>query len=51
MRKVLNSDYASMLALEFQKNPIVDEEAAFDIFPPYAPFFEHHIYHYERELP
>lgn len=31
---ILNSDFASMLALEFHKNPIVDEEAAFDIFPP-----------------
>ncbi|GJJ12277.1 hypothetical protein Clacol_006518 [Clathrus columnatus] len=32
---VINSDYASILALEFKKNPIIDEEAAFDIFPPY----------------
>lgn len=31
---VLNSEYASMLALEFNKNPVVNDEAAFDIFPP-----------------
>ncbi|KIJ44240.1 hypothetical protein M422DRAFT_104588, partial [Sphaerobolus stellatus SS14] len=31
---VLNSEYASMLALEFDRNPIIDEEAGFDIFPP-----------------
>lgn len=30
---VLNSEYASMLALEFGKNPVVDDEAAFDIYP------------------
>lgn len=47
MRKVLNSDYASMLALEFQKTPIVDEEAAFDIFPPYVTFFDHRIFYYD----
>ncbi|CDO72883.1 hypothetical protein BN946_scf185002.g68 [Trametes cinnabarina] len=31
---VLTSDYASLLALEFNRNPIVNDEAAFDIYPP-----------------
>ncbi|KAF8512881.1 initiation factor 2 [Hysterangium stoloniferum] len=30
---VLSAEYASMIALEFNKNPIVDDEAAFDLFP------------------
>ncbi|KAF9483859.1 initiation factor 2 [Pholiota conissans] len=31
---ILNSDYASLLADELGFNPIVDDEAAFDIHPP-----------------
>jgi len=30
---VLSSDDAYILAIEFNRNPIVDEEAAFDIYP------------------
>ena len=31
---VLSSDDASMLVMEFNKNPIVDDEAAFDLYAP-----------------
>ncbi|KAH9945968.1 initiation factor 2 [Epithele typhae] len=31
---MLNSEYASLLAMEFNRNPIVDDEAAFDIYTP-----------------
>ncbi|THH29643.1 hypothetical protein EUX98_g4544 [Antrodiella citrinella] len=31
---ILSSEYSSLLALEFNRNPIVDDEAAFDIHPP-----------------
>lgn len=31
---VLTSDYAALLAEEFGRNPIVNDEAAFDIYPP-----------------
>lgn len=31
---VLTSEYASLLAMEFNRNPIVNDEAAFDIHPP-----------------
>ncbi|TDL27302.1 initiation factor 2 [Rickenella mellea] len=34
---MLTSEYASLLAMEFNRNPVVDDEAAFDIYPPYAP--------------
>lgn len=30
---VLTSDDASLIALEFGFNPVVDEDAAFDIYP------------------
>lgn len=30
---VLTSDYAVLLAEEFGRNPIVNDEAAFDIYP------------------
>jgi translation initiation factor IF-2 len=30
---VLSSDDASLIALEFNRNPVVDDEAAFDIYP------------------
>ena len=33
---VLTSDYAVLLAEEFGRNPITDDEAAFDIYPPYV---------------
>ncbi len=33
---VLNAEYASLLAMEFNRNPIVNDEAAFDIYPPYV---------------
>lgn len=31
---VLTSEYASLIAMEFNRNPIVNDEAAFDIYPP-----------------
>ena len=31
---VLNADYAALLADEMGFNPIIDDEAAFDIHPP-----------------
>ena len=33
-RIVLTSDYAVLLAEEFGRNPVVDDETAFDIYPP-----------------
>lgn len=30
---VVSSDDAYVLALEFDRNPIVDDEAAFDLYP------------------
>lgn len=33
---VLTSDYAVLLAEELGFNPIVDDEAAFDIHPPFV---------------
>jgi translation initiation factor IF-2 len=33
---VLTAEYASLLAAEFDRNPIVNDEAAFDIHPPYV---------------
>ena len=30
---VLSSDDAYLLALEFDRNPIIDDEAAFDLYP------------------
>jgi hypothetical protein len=35
---VLTSDYAVLLAEEFGRNPIVNDEAAFDIYPSSVPF-------------
>ena len=29
---VLSSDDASLLAMEFNRNPVVDDQAAFDIY-------------------
>jgi translation initiation factor IF-2 len=37
LRLVLTAEYASLLAAEFDRNPIVNDEAAFDVFPPAAP--------------
>ena len=34
--QVLTAEYASLIAMEFGRNPIVNDEAAFDIYPPYA---------------
>ncbi|KAH9901628.1 hypothetical protein C8Q73DRAFT_252680 [Cubamyces lactineus] len=34
---MLTSEYASLLALEFNRNPVVNDEAAFDIYPPPLP--------------
>ncbi|KIP08161.1 hypothetical protein PHLGIDRAFT_69795 [Phlebiopsis gigantea 11061_1 CR5-6] len=31
---ILTAEYASLLAMEFNRNPVVDDEAAFDIYPP-----------------
>lgn len=31
---VLTSEYAVLLADEFNRNPVVNDEAAFDLFPP-----------------
>ncbi|EIN07762.1 initiation factor 2 [Punctularia strigosozonata HHB-11173 SS5] len=30
---ILTSEYASLLAMEFNRNPVINDEAAFDIFP------------------
>jgi hypothetical protein len=30
---VLTAEYASLIAMEFNRNPIVNDEAAFDIYP------------------
>lgn len=37
---VLTAEYASLIAMEFSRNPIVNDEAAFDIYPPYALAFK-----------
>jgi translation initiation factor IF-2 len=38
---VLTAEYAGLLAAEFDLNPIINDEAAFDIYPPYVnPFSE-----------
>ncbi|KAI0093562.1 hypothetical protein BDY19DRAFT_989129 [Irpex rosettiformis] len=34
---MLNSEYASLIAMEFNRNPVVNDEAAFDIFAPPEP--------------
>ncbi|KDQ60661.1 hypothetical protein JAAARDRAFT_124015 [Jaapia argillacea MUCL 33604] len=34
---ILTSDYASLLAMEFGRNPVINDEAAFDIYPPQPP--------------
>ncbi|CAL1704982.1 unnamed protein product [Somion occarium] len=34
---MLSSDYSSLLAMEFGRNPVVNDEAAFDIHPPPPP--------------
>ncbi|KAI0807397.1 initiation factor 2 [Fomes fomentarius] len=31
---ILTSDYASLLAMEFNRNPVINDEAAFDIYSP-----------------
>jgi len=31
---VLSADYAALLAEEFGFNPVIDDDAAFDIYPP-----------------
>lgn len=33
---MLTAELASLLAMEFGRNPVVNDEAAFDIFPPYV---------------
>jgi translation initiation factor IF-2 len=33
-RIVLTTDYATLLAEEFGRQPVIDDEAAFDLFPP-----------------
>ena len=38
---ILTADDASLLALEFGLNPIVNEDAAFDIYPEYVLFVSH----------
>ena len=38
--QVLTAEYASLIAMEFGRNPIVNDEAAFDIYPPYALLFK-----------
>ncbi|KAG6379055.1 hypothetical protein JVT61DRAFT_11491 [Boletus reticuloceps] len=34
---VLTSDYAALLVQEFDRNPIINDEAAFDLYPPPPP--------------
>lgn len=31
---VLTSDFAALLVQEFGRNPIINDEAAFDLYPP-----------------
>ncbi|EIW60058.1 initiation factor 2 [Trametes versicolor FP-101664 SS1] len=31
---MLTSEYASLVAMEFNRNPVINDEAAFDIYPP-----------------
>ncbi|GJE95177.1 translation initiation factor IF-2 [Phanerochaete sordida] len=31
---MLTAEYASLVALEFNRNPVINDEAAFDIYPP-----------------
>ena len=33
---MLTAEYASLIAMEFNRNPVVDDEAAFDLYPPYV---------------
>ncbi|KAL6305379.1 initiation factor 2 [Sparassis latifolia] len=33
---MLTAEYASLLAMEYGRNPVVNDEAAFDIYPPYV---------------
>ena len=33
---VLTADYATLLAEEFGRKPVIDDEAAFDLYPPYV---------------
>jgi translation initiation factor IF-2 len=40
---VLTSDYAALLAEEFNRKPIFNDEAAFDLYPPYAYLFTQRI--------
>lgn len=42
---VLTSDYAVLLVEEFGRNPIVNDEAAFDIYPPFvsSSFFRYYL--------
>jgi translation initiation factor IF-2 len=42
----LTSDYAALLAEEFNKNPVINDEAAFDIYPRCAPLFSTLVSHY-----
>lgn len=34
MTVVLTAEYASLIAMEFGRNPVVNDEAAFDIYSP-----------------
>ncbi|KAI9569532.1 hypothetical protein HD554DRAFT_2250896 [Boletus coccyginus] len=38
---VLTSDYAALLVQEFGRNPIINDEAAFDLYPPPSPANPH----------
>lgn len=38
---ILTADDASLLALEFGLNPIINEDAAFDIYPEYVYLISH----------
>lgn len=33
---MLTAEYASLIAMEYNRNPVVNDEAAFDIYPPYV---------------
>jgi hypothetical protein len=37
---VLAADYAALLVQEFGRNPVVSEEAAFDLYPPFVVLIE-----------
>lgn len=42
---VLTADYAALLAEEFGRNPVISDEAAFDIYPLFVTSFISDVIH------